>query len=149
MSLQRLLADQRQRVDALIALLEQEQRALAAEQVDGERIVELARAKQAVLEPLGRTETRRQAVQQHLGYGAGLDGALEAAREAGCEADWLALQERAAHAARLNALGGQLLQIRMRGNQRILDFIRELAEKTPYNADGQPGRRPGRVDVSA
>ncbi|APR03226.1 flagella synthesis protein FlgN [Thauera chlorobenzoica] len=149
MSLQRLLVDQRQRVDALIALLEQEQRALAAEQVDGERIVELARAKQAVLEPLGRTETRRQAVQQHLGYGAGLDGALEAAREAGCEADWLALQERAAHAARLNALGGQLLQIRMRGNQRILDFIRELAEKTPYSADGQPGRRPGRVDVSA
>ncbi|MCK2087331.1 flagellar protein FlgN [Thauera aromatica] len=149
MSLQRLLVEQRQRVDALIALLEEEQRALAAEQVDGERILELARTKQAVLEPLGQTETRRQAVQQHLGYGAGLDGALEAAREAGCESDWVALQERAGHAARLNALGGQLLQIRMRGNQRILDFIRELAEKTPYSPDGQPGRRPGRVDVSA
>ena len=90
----------------------------------------------------------RQRVQQRLGYADGLSGAHDAARDAGCLAAWERMLTHTREAERLNGVNGQLIQLRMSQNQRLLDVIHDAAEKTLYGASGQVGAQPGRLKTS-
>ncbi|CAM4133571.1 flagellar protein FlgN [Vreelandella rituensis] len=149
MSLARLLDDQQQRLQALIALLEQEQQLLAQGDIDGDALATIAHEKQAVLSDLERMETLRRTVQQRLGYADGHQGAMEAARDAQCATAWETLLTKSERAARLNELTGQMLSLRMKHNQQMLDYIRHIAEKTLYKPDGRNSSQPGRINASA
>lgn len=149
MSLARLLSDQQARLASLSTLLERECEQLTTGRIDGEALQRLADEKQALLEELERMESLRRRVQERLGYAPGLAGAAAAAEAAGCRDAWAACLARVERTARLNALAGQLLQMRMTHNQQMLDFIREIAEKTLYGPSGKTHRQPGRLNASA
>ncbi|MCG6656270.1 flagellar protein FlgN [Halomonas campisalis] len=148
MSLSQLLTEQQQRLDALIALLERERALLTCAKIDGEALKEVAERKGERLEQLEATETLRQSVQRRLGYAEGLEGANQAARDAGCQQEWAQTLERTREAHRLNTLNGQLLSLRMSQNKRLLDFIHDAAEKTVYRASGRVAAQPGRLNTS-
>ncbi|MFY0989067.1 flagella synthesis protein FlgN [Halomonas sp. C05BenzN] len=149
MSLSRLLDDQRGRLAALIALLEEELEALTAGKVDGGRLEGIAAEKQELLAELERMEQLRRQVQQRLGYRDGHEGARDAARDAGCLDEWEAALDTTRRADRLNDLAGQLLSMRLAHNQHMLDFLHEVSEKTLYDPCGRTGRQPGRLNASA
>ena len=149
MSLARLLADQRSRLARLTQLLERELELLTASQVDGEALAQLARRKQELLADLERMETLRRQVQVRLGYASGTAGASAAAEEAGCQAEWEACLGATERTARLNDLVGELLQMRASHNQKMLDFIHQIADKTLYEPTGRTSRQPGRLNTSA
>ncbi|WP_017429077.1 flagella synthesis protein FlgN [Vreelandella jeotgali] len=149
MGLSRLLTDQITRLDQLISLMENERLILTQGDIDGNRLVELADEKQALLEKLDEAEALRRSVQQRLGYDDSADGARRAALDAGCRKDWQALLEKSERVAHLNELSGEMLSLRMNHNQKMLNYIRQVAEKTLYKPDGRNKARPGRVNVSA
>lgn len=149
MSLASLLTDQQQRVDALISLLGNEQSLLTQGDIDGEALADVAHQKQQLLTELERIETLRRSVQKRLGYESGAQGAKTAARDAGCTATWNQLLEKSERAARMNALTGEMLSLRMQHNQKMLDYIRQIAEKTLYNPNGRNSAQPGRINASA
>lgn len=149
MSLARLLTDQKTRLSKLIALMEHEQSLLTQGHIDGNRLVELAEDKQALLSELDDTESLRHSVQQRLGYADSPEGARQAARDADCHSDWQALLEKSERVARMNELTGQMLSLRMQHNQKMLDYIRQIAEKTLYKPDGRNSAQPGRINASA
>ncbi|MBE0490270.1 MAG: flagellar protein FlgN [Halomonas sp.] len=149
MSLARLLSDQQSRLIRLTQLLEHELGLLTASQVDGKALTEVARRKQELLADLERMETLRRQVQVRLGYAAGPAGARAAAEEAGCQAEWEACLSATERTARLNDLVGELLQMRASHNQKMLDFIHQIADKTLYEPTGRTGRQPGRLSTSA
>ncbi|GHE21087.1 flagella synthesis protein FlgN [Halomonas urumqiensis] len=149
MSLARLLGDQSERLAALATLLEAELEVLTAGQIDGQRLSAVAGEKQSLLEELERMESLRRQVQQRLGYPAGHQGARAAAMDAGCLAAWEACLDATERTARLNELAGQMLDVRLTHNQRMLDFISQVAEKTLYDPSGRAGRQPGRLNASA
>lgn len=149
MGLSRLLTDQITRLDQLISLMENERLILTQGDIDGNRLVELADEKQALLEKLDETEALRRSVQQRLGYDDSANGARQAALDAGCRKDWQALLEKSERVAHLNELSGEMLSLRMNHNQKMLNYIRQAAEKTLYKPDGRNKARPGRVNVSA
>ena len=149
MSLARLLADQRGRLARLTQFLEQELELLTASQVDGEALAQLARRKQELLAEMERMETLRRQVQARLGYAEGPAGARTAAEEAGCLEEWEACLAATERTARLNDLAGELLQMRASHNQKMLDFIHQIADKTLYEPSGRTGRQPARLNTSA
>ncbi|PXX96474.1 flagella synthesis protein FlgN [Halomonas sp. LBP4] len=149
MSLARLLNDQQGRLAALVTLLEEELEALTAGQIDGSRLERIATEKQALLAELEGMEQLRRQVQRRLGYRDGHEGARAAARDADCLAGWEATLGATERADRLNRLAGQLLGMRLAHNQRMLDFIHEVSEKTLYDPRGRTGRQPGRLNASA
>lgn len=149
MSLARLLTDQKTRLSKLIALMENEQHLLTQGSIDGNRLVELADDKQALLSELDDMESLRHRVQQRLGYADGSAGARQAAIDAGCRADWQTLLEQSERVARMNELTGQMLSLRMQHNQKMLDYIRQIAEKTLYKPDGRNSAQSGRINASA
>lgn len=149
MGLARLLDDQKRRMDQLCDLMNQEQSQLTQGQVDGKALSSLAERKQHLLGELERIEKLRRDVQQRLGYPAGGTGARRAAEDASCQAQWDALLERSERVARVNELTGQMLALRMTHNQQMLDYIRDVAEKTLYSANGRNLARPGRLNTSA
>ncbi|MGM1052639.1 MAG: flagellar export chaperone FlgN [Pseudomonadota bacterium] len=149
MSLTRLLSDQRARLAKLTQLLEQELQQLTTSDVDGETLVQLAQRKQVLLNELESKETLRRQVQSRLGYAVGLEGARAAAEEADCLEEWEACLMATERTARLNDLVGELLQMRASHNQKMLDFMHQIADKTLYNPSGRTGRQPGRVNTSA
>ncbi|MDI5987321.1 flagellar protein FlgN [Halomonas sp. M4R5S39] len=149
MSLARLLNDQRERLATLVVLLEEELEALTVGQIDGNRLARIAAEKQALLAELERREQLRRQVQRRLGYRDGHQGAREAASDADCLAGWDATLDATERADRLNGLAGQLLAMRLSHNQRMLDFIHAVSEKTLYDPRGRPGRQPGRLNASA
>lgn len=149
MSLARLLNDQQGRLAALIVLLEEELEALTAGQIDGSQLERIAAEKRVLLAELERMEQLRRQVQRRLGYRDGHEGARKAAGDADCLAGWEATLEATERANRLNGLAGQLLTIRLAHNQRMLDFIHEVSEKTLYDPRGRTGRQPGRLNASA
>ena len=149
MSLATLLTDQQQRLDALISLLSSEQHLLTQGDIDGDALTQVARDKQALLAELERIETVRLNVQKRLGYAEGANGARAAAHEAGCQTAWESLLEKSERAARMNELTGQMLSVRMKHNQAMLDYIRQIAEKTLYKPDGRNSAQPGRINASA
>ncbi|HDZ47875.1 hypothetical protein LCGC14_0150960 [marine sediment metagenome] len=149
MSLANLLTNQQQRLDALTSLLASEQNLLTKGDVDGDALAQVAIKKQALLEELERIESVRRSVQKRLGYADGAKGARSAAQDAGCQTDWENLLEKSERAARMNELTGQMLSVRMKHNQAMLDYIRQIAEKTLYKPDGRNSAQPGRINASA
>lgn len=149
MSLASLLTDQQRRLDALISLLSSEQNLLTQGDIDGDALSQVALEKQSLLAELERIETGRCNVQKRLGYSEGASGAREAAKDAGCQAAWESLLEKSERAARMNDLTGQMLSVRMKHNQAMLDYIRQIAEKTLYKPDGRNSVQPGRINASA
>ncbi|HAA45461.1 MAG: hypothetical protein XD36_0600 [Halomonas sp. 54_146] len=149
MSLANLLTDQQHRLDALMSLLSSEQNLLTQGDVDGDALAKVALEKQALLVELERIETMRRDVQKRLGYAEGAKGARTAANDAGCQAAWESLLEKSERAARMNELAGQMLSVRMKHNQAMLDYIRQIAEKTLYKPDGRNSAQPGRINASA
>lgn len=149
MSLDRLLHAQVERLTSLTQLLEQEQQQLTQGSVDGEALTQLAQQKQALLDDIERAERLRRDVQKRLGYVDGLEGARQAADDAGCASSWTALLSKSEQTARLNALTGEMLTLRMTHNQNMLDYIRQIAEKTLYKPDGRNSAQSGRLNTSA
>lgn len=149
MSLASLLTDQQQRLDALISLLSSEQNLLTQGDIDGDALAQVALDKQSLLAELERIETVRRNVQKRLGYDEGAAGARSAAHDAGCQKAWESLLEKSERASRMNDLTGQMLSVRMKHNQAMLDYIRQIAEKTLYKPDGRNSAQPGRINASA
>ncbi|MCH4812198.1 flagella synthesis protein FlgN [Vreelandella neptunia] len=149
MSLASLLTDQQQRLDALISLLSNEQNLLTHGDIDGDALTQIALDKQSILSELERIETVRRNVQTRLGYDEGAIGARSAAQDAGCQTAWESLLEKSERASRMNELTGQMLSVRMKHNQAMLDYIRQIAEKTLYKPDGRNSAQPGRINASA
>ena len=149
MSLASLLTDQRQRLDALISLLSNEQNLLTQGDIDGDALAQVAHEKQSLLAELERIETVCRNVQKRLGYDEGAIGARSAAVDAGCQTAWESLLEKSERASRMNELTGQMLSVRMKHNQAMLDYIRQIAEKTLYKPDGRNSAQPGRINASA
>lgn len=149
MSLASLLTDQQQRLDALISLLSNEQSLLTQGDIDGDALAQVALDKQSLLAELERIETVRRNVQKRLGYDEGAVGARSAAHDAGCQTAWESLLEKSERASRMNDLTGQMLSVRMKHNQAMLDYIRQIAEKTLYKPDGRNSAQPGRINASA
>ncbi len=149
MSLAALLSDQQQRLDALILLLSNEQNLLTQGSIDGDALTQVALEKQSLLAELERIETVRSNVQKRLGYGEGAMGARSAANDAGCQSAWESLLDKSERASRMNDLTGHMLSVRMKHNQAMLDYIRQIAEKTLYKPDGRNNAQPGRINASA
>lgn len=149
MSLAALLTDQQQRLDALISLLSNEQNLLTQGDIDGDALSQVALDKQSLLAELERIETVRCSVQKRLGYDEGANGARRAAHDAGCQTAWESLLEKSERASRMNELTGQMLSVRMKHNQAMLDYIRQIAEKTLYKPDGRNSAQPGKINASA
>lgn len=141
MSLVQHLDRQRSHLEAFIALLEAERDTLSEGQIDGPRLAEQAKQKQAHIVRLEALETQRLSAQRKLGYGEGARGAETAAIDADCLENWLEFRERALHAKQLNQLNGVLVGSRLAQNQRILDFLNSVAGKALYGPDGQSRRQ--------
>lgn len=141
MSLEQHLGRQKQRLDALAELLDDEREALSVGQIDGQALNEIAARKQAVLNELDRLEGQRRTAQRTLGYADDLSGAKQAAMDAGALGAWTQMRERAEQVRELNERNGSLLRMRLSHNQRTLDFLHEAAGKTLYGPNGQSHRR--------
>lgn len=149
MSLATLLTDQQQRFDALLTLLSSEQNLLTQGDIDGDALSQVALEKQSLLVDLERIETVRRNVQKRLGYTDDANGARQAAQDAACLPAWESLLEKSERASRKNELTGQMLSVRMKHNQAMLDYIRQIAEKTLYKPDGRNSAQSGRINASA
>lgn len=149
MALSRLLSDQLQRLDELVVMLFDEQALLTQGDIDGDALTAIALKKQALLAELERIETLRRSVQTKLGYPDGALGAKQAANDADCLATWESLLEKSERVSRMNELTGQMLSLRMKHNQQMLDYIRQIAEKTLYKPNGRNNAQPGRINASA
>jgi len=149
MKLAYLLGLQYDDLGALIALLDQERQALAVGRIDGDLLQRIAADKQALLEQLEQREQDRRQQQSDLGYADGDSGAQDAARDADCLDQWTLVRGMSERAARLNQLAGTMLTMRLEHNQRMLDLIHTVAEKTLYDTRGRTGAQPGRIDASA
>ncbi|WP_447554854.1 flagella synthesis protein FlgN [Vreelandella sp. EE22] len=149
MSLSRLLTDQHQRLDELLELLGQEQTQLTQGTIDGEALASIAENKQMLLSALERMETLRRTTQLRLGYDDNGSGAFKAALDAGCQASWEKLLDKSERAARMNALTGQMLSVRMKHNQDMLNYIQQIAEKTLYQPNGRNRAQSSRLNTSA
>lgn len=149
MSLANLLTRQLQHLDTLIELLGDEQNALVAGEVDGDRLTEVARRKQTELRAIETLENGRRSVQAKLGYADGTAGAEAAARDAGCIATWQQVHDAARRVAHLNQLNGTLVEQRMQHNQQVLTLLRELARDALYGQDGHQNRSGGHINSSA
>lgn len=149
MSLSQLINQQTDRLRQLHEVLQQELQTLSDGQVDGQALSNFASQKSVLIKKLEQAETVRRQGQQKLGYGEGMSGARQAARDAGCEKDWehyLAATERT---ARLNDLVGSVLNMRAAHNQQMLNIIHQVAEKTLYDPKGRKANQPGRLNTSA
>jgi flagella synthesis protein FlgN len=136
-------------LQALITLLEQEREALAVGAIDGERLQQLAADKQAVLAELEDSERARRAAQAEQGYPPGDAGARQAARDADCLKAWQAVRAASERAARLNELAGMMVRLRLQQNQRMLDLIHAVSEKTLYDTRGRSGPQRRQINASA
>ncbi|MCF7976967.1 MAG: flagellar export chaperone FlgN [Chromatiaceae bacterium] len=149
MTLAHLLGMQYDALGALVTLLEQERQALAVGNIDGELLQQIAADKQTLLEQIERAEKQRRQNQSALGYADGDAGAQEAARDANCLSDWKAVRDASERAARLNELAGAMLTMRLKHNQKMLNLIHSVAEKTLYDTRGRTEAQPGRINASA
>lgn len=137
MSLAAHLRDQHDRLDQLIGLLTRERNLLGEGTIDGEALGALAAEKQQVLNALAEGEDRRRTAQAGQGYSPDAAGDEHAARDQGCRETWQRMRGRALQAAHLNHFNGQLINVRLTSNQRLLNDLRALAGKDLYGPDGQ------------
>lgn len=149
MSLADHLERHRARLEALVALLDEERQLLRDGGVDGDSLARVAQAKQAHFQELERFETQRRQVQRRLGYEDNRAGDQRAAMDAGCAGLWNAIHDHADQVARLNRTNGVLIGVRLEHNQRMLNFIEEAAGKGLYGPDGQARAAVGHVSSRA
>ncbi|GAB3285937.1 flagella synthesis protein FlgN [Parahaliea aestuarii] len=149
MSLEPHLQAQRLQLEQLVALLHTEQSLLTQSQVDGAALDRVAVDKQQHLVSLDSFEARRRGAQTRLGYPAGREGAMAAANDAGCLPLWQNIDQLASAAKQLNQTNGDLIQLRLENNQRLLNALRESAGNSLYGPDGQSHRKRPRVDSRA
>lgn len=150
MSLAQHISQQIERIEALRQLLEQEQQLLGQGQIDGEQLQAIAMQKQQLQQELNQQEAVRRAAQRKLGYEETAQGAVDAARQAGCQELWSTLLERTQRVAHLNQLNGELIQHRLHHNQHMLNILRDAAGSTAtYDAAGQAKITPQRINSKA
>lgn len=149
MTLAAHLQDQQARLERLLALLADERVLLNAGEVDGQALAQLAEQKQQELTTLAELEQRRRAALETLGYGNHTAADIQAARDQNCLPEWQRLRARAGQAARQNRLNGELINLRMAGNQRLLNELHALAGKDLYGPDGQAQGKAARLSSSA
>lgn len=147
MTLSRHLASQRQQLDELLVLLQEERQLLSGGHVDGERLSQVAEEKRARLAQLEKLEQQRRRGLTRMGYRDDRDGDERAAADANCAPLWRALRDCADRAANLNRSNGVMIRIRMEHNQRLLNALRDAAGQGLYGPDGQA--RGGSARVSS
>lgn len=139
----------RAHLESLVGLLREERRLLAAGEVDGDRLAQVAGRKGARLAELEGFEQQRRRALRRLGYADDREGDERAAADAGCQPLWRAIRERADLAADLNRTNGALIDIRMEHNQRLLNALQEMAGAGLYGPDGRARGRGGSVSSRA
>ncbi|QEM83807.1 flagella synthesis protein FlgN [Halomonas binhaiensis] len=149
MNLSLLLDMQRQYLSQLLALLQEEQECLVQGQVDALHLVQLTDAKSSLQQALAKAESRRHQTQCQLNYSDDDHGALQIARDNGCEPIWLSIRQIAQEISRANRRNGELLQLRMDHNQHMLDHLHRIAAANVYHANGRAPLQSPRLDVSA
>lgn len=131
-------------LDRFIDLLQQEQAALVAANVD--QLQPLSELKQKLSEELNGLARQRVAVLERAGFkadAAGMQAWLSKQPASAAEA-WTQLRERAQTAQHLNQTNGKLIQSHLQHNQQALAVLMNAANKADiYGADGQPRTGPG------
>ena len=143
------LQNQSCQLDSLLDLLHEERRLLAAGQVDGTRLAQVAEAKREHLAALDTLEQQRRREVHRRGYSDDSRGDESAADAIGRLVQWRSVRARAARVAELNRGNGQLIGIRMEHNQRLLNTLRDAAGSNLYGPDGQAHGRTNRVNSRA
>lgn len=139
-----LLQAERAALHTFITLLETEQQALTAGQID--QLMSLAERKTVTVQELNRLADGRRNMLLARGApstdGGGVETWLQA-HAAGSVAVWRDIQGLAARAQETNRHNGQLIQIRLRHNQQALSVLRNAANSASglYGPDGQPQLR--------
>lgn len=126
------LQAQAERIERLLTLLDDERVQLARGQVDGEELGQLTTQKQALLDAVAAFEHDHQDALKRIERMAPADS-----DDDDCQALRHHIRTRAQEAARRNRLNGQLIQIRMTSNQRLLNDLQTLAGKDLYGPDGR------------
>ena len=150
-----LLNEEVREVDALVALLRQEQELLAIAG-SGDALIPLVERKTGYIVRLKTLSDRREQMLRAAGYGAGRAG-MEAwlggvARNDTARPLWQKLLALAADARQLNDTNGKLIALHWQHNQAALATLMSAANRaTTYGPDGQQngGGRGGRSFGSA
>lgn len=134
-----VLQQEQAALDHFIELLQQEQIALVAADVD--KLQSLSELKQQLSEHLTTLAQQRVALQEQAGFNADAAGTrawLSTQPQTVVDA-WKKLLARAQAARDLNQTNGQLLQTHMQHNQQALAALLGAANRLDvYGADGQP-----------
>ena len=139
-----VLQQEQAALDQFIELLQQEQAALVAADVD--KLQSLSELKQQLSDHLNILAQQRVAQQERAGYSndaAGTRAWLATQGSSVVEA-WNKLLAAAQTARDLNQTNGQLIQTHMQHNQQALAVLLGAANRLDvYGADGQPRSGPG------
>jgi flagella synthesis protein FlgN len=134
-----VLQQEQAALDHFIELLQQEQAALVAADVD--KLQSLSELKQQLSEHLTALAQQRVALQEQAGFNADAAGTrawLSTQPQTVTDA-WKKLLARAQAARDLNQTNGQLIQTHMQHNQQALAALLGAANRLDvYGADGQP-----------
>ncbi|MEZ0238659.1 MAG: flagella synthesis protein FlgN [Methylophilaceae bacterium] len=131
-------------LDGFINLLQQEQEALVAANV--EKLQSLSELKQKHSELLNNLAQQRVATLERAGFKSDAAGvaAWLASQPASVKESWKKLLEGAQVAQQLNQTNGKLIQTHMQHNQQALSALMNAANRADvYGADGQPRTGPG------
>lgn len=134
-----VLQQEQAALDQFIELLQQEQAALVAADVD--KLQSLSELKQQLSEHLTALAQQRVAQQERAGHSADAAGtrAWLATQSPTVAAAWKKLLATAQTARNLNQTNGQLIQTHMQHNQQALAVLLGAANRLDvYGADGQP-----------
>ena len=135
------LTAERQRIDALVELMKQEQQLLVSADADG--LAEVTPRKVALVQELAQLSRQRHAALGGAGFPsaeAGMEPWLAAHGDEAVRSEWSALLARTADAKELNRVNGLLINRQMAHNQTVLQALRTpagKAESTLYGANGQ------------
>ena len=139
-----VLQQEQAALDHFIELLQQEQAALVAADVD--KLQSLSELKQQLSDHLNTLAQQRVAQQERAGYSNDAAGtrAWLAAQGSSVVDAWNKLLAAAQTARDLNQTNGQLIQTHMQHNQQALAVLLGAANRLDvYGADGQPRSGPG------
>jgi flagella synthesis protein FlgN len=139
-----VLQQEQAALDQFIELLQQEQAALVAADVD--KLQALSELKQQLSEHLNALAQQRVAQQERAGFSADAAGtrAWLAAQGTSVVDAWNKLLATAQSARDLNLTNGQLIQTHMQHNHQALAALMGAANRLDvYGADGQPRSGPG------
>ena len=139
-----VLQQEQAALDQFIELLQQEQAALVAADMD--KLQSLSELKQQLSDHLNTLAQQRVAQQERAGYSNDAAGtrAWLAAQGSSVVDAWNKLLAAAQTARDLNQTNGQLIQTHMQHNQQALAVLLGAANRLDvYGADGQPRSGPG------